>query len=275
MEKLLIYSLSALLLIAGGCRQERSINLDHLTEQERLGKIKELDSVKNLYYQGSRIRQAVFDTLLVLDPSNANYWQEKSVTHSKAGDYHIAIPLLEKAEALDPSGTLYYYSWLMTNLYRDYGRALIKLQKYDDLTPGEVDYAWGENVNFLKGKMHQQLKQFDLALQEFDYYISSEGENNVDIYVYVYRGITHLENGSYQQALADFDKMLALYEKCSMAYYYKGLTHLHLEDTTSALDALQHAKALLEKGYKKTDPYKEVYNEVHLMQVEDKLAELI
>ncbi|ELR73229.1 Tetratricopeptide repeat family protein [Fulvivirga imtechensis AK7] len=274
MEKLLTYSLSIFLFITAGCHQKQGIRFDHLSDEEKSAKLQELDSIKNYYYQGSRIKQALFDTLMVLDPLNADYLQEKSVTHSKIGDYHVAIPLLEKAEELNPSETLYYYSWLMTNLYKDYEKALIKLQKYDDLTPEEVDYAWGENVNFLKGKMHQQLKQYDQALQEYDYYISSEGEENVDIYVFVYRGITHMENGRYKDALADFEKMLTLYDKSSMAYYYKGITHLQLADTASALEALLHAKTLLEKGYKKTDPYKEVYNEVHLMQVEDKLAEL-
>ena len=272
MDKLSIYFLS-FLLAAIGCNRQEGINIDQLTASQKAAKTQELDSLKSHYYQGAKIREAMFDTLIALNPENEYYYREKSVAHSKIGDYHIAIPLLEKSASLNPSESLYYYSWLLTNLYHDYERALVRLQQYDDLTPGSIDYAWGENVNFLKGQMYKQLKRYDEAIREFDYYIATEGEY-VDMYVYVYRGITYLEKGSYEEALIDFEQALTLFDKCAMAQYYKGLTYLQLSDTSSALEAIYKAKALVEKGYKKRDPYKEVYNEVHLMQIEDKLAEI-
>lgn len=274
MDKLLIFSLS-ILFFASGCgeRKPDKINFDHLTVAQKATKTKELDSLRRYYAQGFRIRQAMFDSLIALNPQNEYYYREKSVAHSKIGDYHIAIPLLEKSASLNPSESLYYYSWLLSNLYHDYERALVKLQQYDDLTPGAVDYAWGENVNFLKGQMYKQLKQYDSAIREFDIYISTEGEG-VDMYVFVYKGIAYLEKGSYNEALKDFETALSLYDKSSMAHYYKGLALLQLGDTTAAVESIRRARDLVAKGYKKADPYKEVYNEVNLMQIDDKLAEI-
>ncbi len=59
-----------------------------------------------------------------------------------------------------------------------------------------------------------------------------------------------------------------------MAYYYKGLNLIKIGKTKDAISCIKKAKALIEKGYKKSDPYKEVYNEIYLMQVEDKLKEI-
>jgi len=59
-----------------------------------------------------------------------------------------------------------------------------------------------------------------------------------------------------------------------LSYYYKGVTLVEIGRKKEALEQLEKAKDLVSKGFKKSDPYKEVYNEIYLMQIEDKLKEI-
>ncbi len=255
------------------CQNDKNIDLLSLTEEQKVAKTKELTYERGFHYQASTIRQSYTDSLILLNPKNAEYYQGKSIAHSKIGDYHIAIPLLEKAMELDPRETLYYTAWLMTDLYKDYERALIYLNQFDDYTPNKTDYAWGENVNFLKGEVLQGLDRHDEAISEFTKVINNEGDYTKAL-VFVYRGISYMHMKKHTKALQDFNEAIVLFDKSSMAYYYKGLTLLEMGDHKMAIDAIKQSRTLIKQGYKESDPYKEVYNEIYLMQVEDKLKEI-
>jgi tetratricopeptide (TPR) repeat protein len=226
-------------------------------------------------YQGSRHNQAMYDTLIRIDPFTERWYRQKSIAHTKIGDYHIAFPLLEKAARLDPKESLYYYSWLLVELYRDYDRALHYLTTFDTLTPNQVDYAWGTNVHLLKGLCHKQKGDYPKAIAAFNDCIASEPFDAVDVYTFVYRGICYTKTGEAEKAIADFDEAIRRYERCTMAYFYKGQALWTLQrDAEGARAMYEKTKILLAQGYKKTDPYIEVFDEVHLIMVEDALAEL-
>ncbi|MDY8137771.1 tetratricopeptide repeat protein [Aquimarina sp. 2201CG5-10] len=273
MGKSFVYILKVFLLLSVCSCNQKEIDLSSLTPEEKETKVKQLTYERGFYYQASSMRQAYTDSLIMLDPQNAEYYSGKSIAHSKIGDYHIAFPLLQKAMQLDPKETLYYTSWLMTDLYKDYDRALEYLNQYDDYTPGKVDYAWGNNVNFLKGEILQALGKHKEAIDEFTIMIKEE-KDFTDDSPFVYRGISLSHLKKHKQALVDFDKAIEVYDKSSMAYYYKGLTLLEIGEIEKAIIHIEKAKTLIQKGYKKSDPYKEVYNEIYLMQVEDKLKEI-
>jgi len=275
MEKSFAYIRNVLLfLILCSCQETQNIELENLTKEEKILKTKELEYERNYYYQANTIRQAYFDTLLMLNPDNEYYHREKSVAHSKIGDYHISFPLLQRSLELDPEEALYYTSWLMTDLYKDYDRAIEHLNQYDDYTPGKVDYVWGNNVNFLKGEVLQALGRHEEAIIEFTKAIDEEGNEYIDPSAFPYRGISYTALKKYKEALADFDLGIKVYDKSSLSYYYKGITLLEIGDKAQALVHIEKAKELVSKGYKKSDPYKEVYNEIYLMQIEDKLKEI-
>ncbi|WP_299437549.1 hypothetical protein [uncultured Aquimarina sp.] len=275
MEKLFVYILSGFLfLILNSCQEFKNNDFEDLTVAEKDLKTKELEYERGFHYQASFLRQAYTDSLILLNPKNAGYYQGKSIGHSKIGDYHISFPLLEKAMELDPKETLYYTSWLMTDLYKDYDRAIEYLNQYDDYTPGKVDYAWGNNVNFLKGEVLQALGRHEEAIVEFTKAINEEGMEYIDPSAFPYRGISYTALKEYDKAIADFDLGIKVYDKSSLSYYYKGITLLEIGKKPKALECLEKAKELVSKGYKKSDPYKEVYNEIYLMQIEDKLQEI-
>ena len=274
MERLFAYILNMILIFfLSACKKNEVPAYSNWTNEQKALETKRLENEKRWFSQGTINNQSYWDTLIHINPKEADYYRAKSIPHSKIGDYHIAIPLLEKAMELDPKKTLYYTSWLMTDLYKDYDRALDYLTQFDDYTPNKTDYAWGENVNFLKGEVLQAMDRQDEAIAEFTKAIEEDGDY-VDMYAYVYRGISFLSVKKYHEAIADFDKSLELFDKSSMAYYYKGLTLLEMGNKKEAIDQIERAKALVEKGYKKSDPYKEVYNEIYLEQVEDKLEEI-
>ena len=271
MEKLLIFSLSILLL---GCNESKSVKLidyEQFSADARKAMADDYEA-KVRFYQGSRYNQEKYDTLIMMNPYSSSYYQGKSITHTKIGDYHIAFPLLEKAASIDDE-VLYYYGWVLLNNYHDFPRALQRLEEFDNLTPGQMDYSWGENVYHLKGLVHKEMGNYQAAIQEFSTCIEKEGLDKVDVYTIVYRGITYLKAGQYRNAVKDFDLSLELYPRCTMAFYYKGEALLKMGKKIKALESLESARTLLKRGIKKTDPYKDVFDEVHEVMINDLLKE--
>ncbi len=274
MERLYVYLLNVVVISVLISCKEQSKDFSKLTAKEKEKLTNHYAIERGMSLQGSLKEQKYADSLILLHPEVAKYYQGKSIGLSKIGDYHKAFPLLEKALALNPDETLYYLSWLMTDLYKDYDRALKYLEQYDAMTPDKADYAWGNNVNFLKGEILQATEKHHEAIVEFSKAITEEGIAYVDVYAIVYRGISYAAIGEYKKAIADYDQSLRLYDKGSMAYYYKGLSLWELGEKEKAIVCIEEARRLILQGYKKKDPYKEAYNEIYLMQVEDKLEEL-
>ena len=266
MEKWLKYSLSGLLLLVTlitSCNKVDEVSTqadDSALSLKRKG-----------YYQGSMYSQINYDSLISIDPNNAGLYQGKSIPHTKIGDYHIAFPLLEKAYELDPKETGYYYGWLLLYYYRDYERAIKKLNEYDDFTPNQPDFAWGEHVNYLKGLCYKQMGEFEKAQAEFDTVIELE-EDYVDVYAFVYRGICKMKLNRHKEAIIDFEKAIDNYSNNSMAYFYKGLAYQKLGLSKLSKEAYQNALSLLKKGFLNRDPYHEAFNAISMEMVEDYIA---
>jgi tetratricopeptide (TPR) repeat protein len=250
-------------------------DISHIKDKERTSivTIMQEQVVKKLPYQGSLLHQSRCDTLIALGHNVSGNYQEKSTPYTKIGDYHIAYPYLEKAYQLDPEGSLYYYSWLMLYYYRDYERAFALLTEYDDYTPGKATYAWGENVNFLKGLALRQMKRYSEAITEFSTCIKDEGKN-VDIYAFVYRGICHFYSNEHELAIKDFDYAIEKYESCSAAYFWKAEVLAQEKDYKEATSLLEIALDLVKKGHIKTDSYMEVFDMPNQMQIEDRIKEI-
>ena len=278
--KLLKYSLNSLLIVSLclfviNCEQhltKKTIDLSHLSEVKKKRLVERIqdDVNKKKPFQGSLTHQMRCDTLLTLEHNISGALQEKSTPFTKSGDYHIAFPLLEQSAKINPEDALYYYSWLLLYYYRDYERALYRLNQYDNLTPKHHDYAWGENVNYLKGLSLKQLGRFDEAIKEFSKAILDEGDM-VDSYAYIYRGISYSKIDSLNQAISDFDKAIELYDKCTAAYFWKAEV-LRNQNLDMAIENYTVALDLLEKGYYRSDIYVELFDIPTLQQVKDILS---
>lgn len=283
--KLLKYTLKiyayiiTVIILQIGCFQKsaQQIDPDWAKVREKLG-VEGIESMQEAIekkhpYQGSLLHQYRCDTLIALNHNASTNYEEKSTPYTKNGDYHIAYPYLEKAYKLDPKGTLYYYSWLTLYYYRDYERALALLTEFDNYTPNKASYAWGENVNFLKGLALRQMKRFPEAVTEFSTCIKDEAKN-VDIYTYVYKGICHFYNNEHELAIKDFDYAIEKYESCSAAYFWKAEVLAQKQKNKEAILQLEIALDLVKKGHIKTDSYMEVFDMPNQMQIEDRIKEI-
>lgn len=269
MEKLVKYSLSIVLTFLFSCgpvEQPSSIPIDQ--------EIARLDSLRKLYHQGTEYSQVYFDSLISLAPTNEYYYREKSVAHTKIGDYHIAFPLLEKSAQLDPKESLYYYSWLLLYYYRDYDRALLRLEEYDALSPGFTDSPWGENIHFLKGLAHKQKGDYKKAIQEFDLSIATDGYDYADPYTFVYRAICFLNTGAYEKAKADLELFISLEPNTVMPYYYMAQYYIAQNNKEKAKQHLAIAATQLALDHHKTDPYMEVFDAVQEGMIADSYKRL-
>ncbi|MCT4664892.1 MAG: tetratricopeptide repeat protein [Flavobacteriales bacterium] len=243
------------------------------TEKENLINRIQVDVDNKRPFQGSIIHQRRCDSLIALGHNISGALQEKSTPFTKSGDYHIAFPYLEKAAEINPKNALYYYSWLLLYYYRDYERAFFRLNQFDDLTPNEVDYAWGENVNYLKGLALKQMGRFEEATQEFSKVIQDEGKM-VDPYTFLYRGISYAKMDSLDLAIKDYDLAIQYYDKCAAAYYWKAEALRKTKDTIQAIENYHQTKELINNGYYKIDSYVECFDIPVLEQVVDRLQEI-
>lgn len=269
------FGLLSYLLLSCSPSQKEGIDLSYLGEADRQKLITRVQEEVNnkVPFQGSLTHQLKCDTLIALNHNITGALQEKSTPYTKIGDYHIAFPLLEQAAKVDPKDALYYYSWLLLYYYRDYPRAIERLNEYDNFTPNEPDFAWGENVNYLKGIAHKQMEEYNVAIDEFSKAIKDDG-TNVELYAFVYRGIAYLKDNNPELAIKDFNKAIKEYDKCSTAYYWKGVALLMKKKRTEALVNFQISLELLKKGYFKSDPYMEIFDVPSEEQVEDKIKEI-
>ena len=257
-------------------RENVGLNLSQINEKQRTEIVERMQEQvnKKLPYQGSLLHQSRCDTLIALNHNVSGNYQEKSTPYTKIGDYHIAYPFLEKAYVLDPEGSLYYHSWVMLYYFRDYERAFELLTEFDAYTPDKVSYAWGENVNFLKGLALRQMKRYPEAINEFTKYIKDEGQN-VDIYAFVYRGICHFYSDKHELAIRDFDYAMQKNENCSAAYFWKAELLVQKHEVNDANRLFEKALELVKKGHVKTDNYMEVFDMPNQMQIEDRIQMLM
>ena len=274
MEKLSIFCLS-FLVIFSSCVEKSETILDRALGQSldvRRSLAEEYDSIHSSFYQGSIWSKLKYDTLIKILPEEGKYYREKSIAFSKIGDFHLAVPLLEEAVKKNPRDTYYYTGWLYLSMYRDYPKALNHLERYDAMTPNVRDYAWSQNVNYLKGLCHKQMGDFQKAIEEFSTCIKDEGKLVFDR-AFTYRGISHYELKNWSKAIDDFNSSLKIFPEGVIAQFYKGLALQELNRRVDARKSFELARKNLLAGNQHSNYYNEVFNAVHLEMIEEKLQE--
>lgn len=123
-----------------------------------------------------------------------------------------------------------------------------------------------------KSQIYKQLGAHNEAIREFTQAIKDEG-NLVDIYAYVYRGISYSETGDLEKALVDFNYVIDVEDGCTAAYFWKAET-LRNVDKTESLKCYKLAQELLQKNTYRSDSYMELFDIPVLPQVEDRMASL-
>jgi len=289
--KLTFLILTASLLLVQ-CKEPYKVEVDLATDEELVEQLDNLpDSLltgdhKNLFYaamqatyygrnhMGNKVAQYA---LSKMDSVTGEILHHYSVQNTKNGNYILAIDALEKAVAKDPDLNG-YYGWVLLYYYRDYERALQHLESYDSLTPNFSDAPVGEDINYLKGLGYAGLGQHEEALVKFDKYIneitSINGEDWVDVYAFVNKGLSLAALGQFEKAISAYDKAILYYPKCTEAYFHKAVSYQKLGNQTEAKMLANQALDLAKAGYKHTDVYVALSDEVYQVQIEEFLTSL-
>jgi tetratricopeptide (TPR) repeat protein len=228
-----------------------------------------LDAAENYYWQGVYYPEKIFDVLIFQNPNHSEAYFGKSVPYNKRGDFAKGFEILNKAVEIDPKIHLGYRGWLKYDFLKDYQGCIKDLKRLDSLTPNFVDYPWGDNIHYLLGLSYKGLKQYDESLKEFDKGLKSEKDSSwANPNLFLYKGIIYAELKDYKQAMSNFDACLKNnHNKSSEAYYHKGIIFKNLKQVDSAKTSFKMSLELFNNGYKNTDEYTEVADELYLSDI--------
>jgi tetratricopeptide (TPR) repeat protein len=213
-----------------------------------------------------------------LNNFSALQYHSVSVQNTKNGNYNKAIEYLDKASELESKEVDGYYGWLLLYYYRDYEKALFHLNRYDLFTPDFDDYVGDDNILYAKALCYKELGQYSKALELFDKAIKSElkerDESWISHQVYFQKARTLHLLGQQKKAIEYYDKTIKLWDKSSESFYYKGLAQIEINDALVGRKNLNIALDLIKKGYKTSDSYVALFDEVYQMEIEKTINEL-
>ncbi len=209
---------------------------------------------------------------------SASEYHIVSIQNTKNGNYNKAIEYLDKASELEPKEVDGYYGWLLLYYYRDYEKALFHLNRYDLFTPDFDDYVGDDNILYAKALCYKELGQYTKALELFDNAIKSElkehDESWISHQVYFQKARTLHLLGEQKKAIEYYDKTIKLWDKSAESFYYKGLAQIEINDSLVGRENLNIALDLVTKGYKTSDSYVALFDEVYQMEIEKTINEL-
>lgn len=207
---------------------------------------------------------------------SASDYHSVSVQNTKNGNYDEAIGYLEKASELNPKEVDSYYGWVLLYYYKDFEKALFHLNRFDDSTPDVVDYASDDNILYAKGLCYKEMGNYPKALELFSQAIQSElemhDENWISQAMYFQKARTLHLLGEQEKAIEFYDKSIKVWDKSSESFYFKGLAQIELKDSIAGYQNLDSALSLIRKGYKTSDGYVELFDEVYQAEIEEAIS---
>jgi len=207
---------------------------------------------------------ATLDSIIAEYPTEAWAYYRKGLQLIRKDNYIEGIPYVNRAAALDPYMYANYTG--LTKLFiGDYEGALENFKiaiKYNN----HIDIITPGSAYTRIGIAHKEMGDYKTALTTFDDYVERFGEDDVDLYVFMHRGLTKIELGDYDGATADFDTIIRKWEKCPEAYYHKGV--INHKKGNNALACKQFKKALLYKNYIRSSPNGSYIDQLYLADIE-------
>lgn len=197
-------------------------------------------------------RDKLLDSALMIIPTHAYYWQQKSMPLYKAWKYELGKPYLDSAVKYDPGSWLGYAGVLTCIFQKSYKEAL-ELFYRAKANPKCTGYIMDHPYNFYIGLCHLQLNHIDSS----KYYIegcvnetiNKRGEDWVHPNHFFYQGIIQYEMGNYEQAITTFRKTVKLYKQFSDAYYYTAQCYMRMGKYADALENAELASQYYKEGY--------------------------
>lgn len=278
MERLLKYYLSRLFtMMALFSCDDRAWYQKELTQEQRQQYATQLLGGRVYHYQGSVAEQFLLREAMSLDSLNGDLWREFGTSRVKRSIADEMNYYYGKAVELKPLKWAGFRGYLWLYFYRDYHRAIRDFDYSDELM-GEVGYSQGQNHDYMRGICYYGLKDYSSALVSLQLYIdqvvSKEGEEWVDVYAYLYKGLTLAKLEQWDEAMDEFNRALKYYPNLSDCFYHKARILTYGKDYEKALEVLDQAEFYFNQGYYHQRPYVEVLEQVYLQDIEELRAEI-
>jgi tetratricopeptide (TPR) repeat protein len=195
--------------------------------------------------------QLMADSLLRIDPTNAQIWQRKAMPHLKNGDFISWDKYISKAVQYDPERYLAYRGFCRAIFIKDYENALLDFEAIQKLKPSAPVYEMDHSMEFFRGMCYMELGQLDSARFFMEKSIKWQMDNKgaewthyVDLF---YMGVIYYELNDISKAQYYVDASLKNYAQFPDAHYYKALILNKLEKNGEAMEHL----AAIENAWKK------------------------
>ncbi|MEL6720920.1 MAG: tetratricopeptide repeat protein [Bacteroidota bacterium] len=246
----------------------------HLTEAERKILAKDYFARIDGPSQVSAYQNRLLDTAVMLDPTYAEAWFELAAAAIKQGDYINAFHYYDEAAEHDPRQFQGWRANIRLYYLKDYENAIEDYVDYLQLFPEhKLMAARGDDVHFSMGKAFWALEDYQSAIDSISHYINitteEQGEDWVEVYAFIYRGRSHQALKNYAEALIDYEKAIQYFSNCVEAHYHKAEILAIQNQSDIACKSAQQALQSANKGYIKSDGYREVFGQLYLKDVED------
>lgn len=208
------------------------------------------------YNAFSREWQQYIDSALAINPNIAYLYQQKAMPLFKQQKHEIAMPILDKAVALDPGRYIDYRAYMKCIFSKQYGDAICDFEESKRIK-GENGFVMDHSYNFFIGVCYLQLNEFKKAIPFFNSSIEhtrKKGDKWVHHVDLLYMGIAHQQLGQHAKALEYFDWALKNYPEFSDAEYYKVISLWKTGKRKQAENLLTAAQEHFKKGKTFTEP---------------------
>ncbi|MGP1992403.1 tetratricopeptide repeat protein [Zobellia laminariae] len=241
-----------------------------LTTQDSL----KIENYVEKAYKSGLNYQKYLDSVLLIKPDSAYFWQQKAMPLYKARKYSVGKPFLKKAADLDPQNFLSYSAFMKCLFSKEYEESI---EEFMDMKERFGDsYVMDHTYNFYIALDYLQLNRFDEAkaflikskeqqLKDFPEDPPYEACHYMD---WFYLGIAEMELNNYAEAVKMFDTSLLVYTNFADAMYYKAFC-------MKRLGKIDDAKILFEEAIKNkenTINEDQVFYEIYPYQVFHRLS---
>ena len=192
------------------------------------------------------------DSLIAACPNIAQAYQQKAMPLIKCGDYAQAMPLVDKATALDANRWLAYRGFLKCIFTKDYAGAITDFQRVAKLKPNgrEMDHTYA----FFEGACELELGHYKLAETAFatDMAVQrgSDGQGQVHFNTLWYAGVVAARLKQFALAQTYLQQCLKAYPQHPEANYYLALIYQAQGQPALARQNLEAAQQALIGGYR-------------------------
>jgi tetratricopeptide (TPR) repeat protein len=227
------------------------------------------------YYQGSVPCQFLLREAIEMNPQNPDAWREINAPYVKRGFGAENYKTFGKVVELAPKLWQGWRGYLYLYFYRDYERAIADFNATDTLT-SITDYPQGQSVDYMRGLSYYALYENEKALQYFtkniDEVTKKNGEEWVDVYAFLYRGLTYERLNKKDLAIKDFDTGIKYASTLADFPFHK--TRLLLDDPESNPVEISTLLRIAIKNFEANNYHQRSYVQVHDQLYKEDLTEL-